>query len=898
MNLRTLLSSLAMLLCLAACAGVIAWWSEDRSLRSRMVERAAVCAASLGSEEVEQLDGNASDSEKPVYKSLASRLRSLRGSDARVRFAYVMRRTKTGDVIYLVDAEPPGSKDFSPPGKLYREAATDKELQLALTTRIPTIGGPSPDEFGVWVSAFAPLLGTNGAATGNVLGLDIAAGDWSWTHWRSALTAGGAVILLLGLPLFGMMMQRQRLENRTALLKAEARHRLLIEQLPAVTFVAEPGPDGRWHFVSPQIEKLCGYTPAQWIADPTLFRTSLHPEDRAAFFAEQMLAAREHRRSRQEFRLLARDGRTIWCSAETEVLTEVGADAGLLQGLLSDITERKQVMTDLAQAKLAAEDANRAKSDFLAMMSHEIRTPMNGVIGMTSVLMETKLTPEQMDYVETVRSSGENLLEIINSILDFSKIEAGRMEIERIPFDLEPVVEGVVELFAPTAAGKSVEIIYCVEPTVPTMVLGDATRVRQILCNLLSNALKFTDAGEIELRVQGRPPRVAGQGTELVFTVRDTGVGIPPERMSRLFQVFSQVDSSTSRRYGGTGLGLAISRRLCEMMGGQMWADSDLGLGSTFSFTIQVGVAREQPPAPPVVPVECAGKRVLLVDDNATNRRVIAFHLSRWGIAYREAKCGQEALRILAGGEAFDFCIMDMQMPEMSGLDTASVLRGKEYQARMPILFLSSIGRSGLRHRVEALGGARMLDKPIKPGVLIGTMREMLGEHVVQPRSDLAPLNAASTPRVSAQPSILLAEDNTVNQLVARQMLRKLGCRADVAGNGTEVLAAFKRRSYDIVLMDVQMPELSGFEVTRRLRAALPDAAQPWIIAITANALKGDREACIESGMDDYVSKPLRLADLELALNTAVDALRTRGRLQTDTTTTPPREEPALAGAA
>jgi len=892
MNLRTLLSSLATLLILAAGAGVLAWWSEDRALRERMVNRVDACAAVLGSGDVSQLAGDATDLDKPIYHLLSGRLRSLRESDSQFRYAYIMRRQPNGKVIYLVDGEPADSKDYSQPGQPYPEASQDEALQTALTTRIAVVGEPMPDEFGVWVSAFAPLLKPNGEATGNVIGLDIAAGDWRWIHWRAALTAGGAVLLVCGAPLFAFLMLRQRFENRNALLKAEARHRLLIEQLPAVTFVAEPGPGGRWHFVSPQIEKLLGYTPGEWKANPDLFANSLHAEDRDAFFAEQARAVADGGRSRQEFRLLTRAGRTIWCSAETDVLTDEGATKGMLQGLLADITERKQVMTDLAQAKHSAEDANRAKSDFLAMMSHEIRTPMNGVIGMTSVLMETKLSAEQLDYVDTIRNSGENLLEIINSILDFSKIEAGRMEIERIPFDLEQVVEGVVELFAPTAAGKGLEIIYCVEPSIPPLVLGDASRVRQILSNLLGNAMKFTSAGEVELSV--RSVGAATDGGELIFSVRDTGVGIPADRMSRLFQVFSQVDSSTSRRFGGTGLGLAISKRLCEMMGGHMWVESEPGKGSTFSFTIQVGAAPGQPMPAPAVPVECQGRRVLIVDDNETNRRVLHFHLERWGLIVREATNGQEALGIIDSSEKFDFCLMDIHMPEMSGLDAATILRSKEAKTRLPILFLTSVGRSGLRHRVESLGGARMLDKPVKPTLLINTMREMLGEQVVRPRSDLAPLKSGAS-RLPAQPSILLAEDNSVNQLVARQMLRKLGCRADVAANGNEVLAAFKQRTYDIVLMDVQMPELSGFEVTARLRASLPDSEQPWIIAITANALKGDRDACLTAGMDDYVSKPLRLADLEGALNHAVESLRNRGRLQSSE---PAHEEHMLAGAA
>jgi PAS domain S-box-containing protein len=875
-----LLWSVAIVLVLAGMAGIFAWRTRDAALRQRMSQHVAACAAMLGGSDTRQLSGAAADLEHPLYQLLADRLRAVRTNDPALRFVYIMRRQADGTIIYLVDGEPSDSKDFSEPGHVYKEAADDEALQDSLRTGHAAVGGPSADEYGTWVSAFAPLAsGPKGVESGgDVLGFDIAAGDWSYKLWYAALSAAGAVIVVLGIPAITLAFLRQRYETRHALHMAETRHRLLIEQLPAVTYVAEPGPGGNWQFVSPQIEQLLGYTPQEWQSNPDLFFECLHPEDREDVFTVRWHSVFDQHRCCQEFRMITRDGRTIWCREESDSLPADDDHAGLLLGVILDITERKQAMIAMAEAKMTAEEASRAKSDFLATMSHEIRTPMNGVIGMTSVLLETKLSPEQLDYVETIRSSGESLLTIINSIQDFSKIEAGRMEIERAPFDVEHVVEATVELFGQSAAGKSVEVVYCVEPGLPPEILGDATRLRQILCNLIGNAVKFTSSGEIELQVMiDTPPGPDGVGA-LLFSVRDTGIGIPADRMSRLFEVFSQVDSSTTRRFGGTGLGLAISKRLCEMMGGRMWVESVPGAGSTFYFTI-----RAEMPLPPTVkapPFARANglRRVLLVDDNPTSRNILQFHLQRWGLHVHEAESGAQALAILRSNQPFDLCVMDVQMQGMSGLDAAAQWRTKAPRSRLPFVFLTSVARSNLRHQLESLGGNRVINKPAKPALLLEAIQDLLGETTMLQPHDLT-LGHVSVPRVPSLPSILLAEDNNVNQMVARHMLQKLGCRTDVAGNGTEVLAAFNRRSYDIILMDVQMPELCGLEATKRLRETLPEPMQPWIIAITANALKGDREMCLAAGMDDYLSKPMKLADLEAALHRAVSALRSRGRL-------------------
>jgi PAS domain S-box-containing protein len=871
--------------CVAAAAGIVTGKNRDREMREDLMRKVSARAALLDAGVIQRMQGNTTDLERPDYPMIAQRLRAMRGTDPDLRFAYFMRRLPDSSVIYLVDSELPDSPDYSEPGHIYKEAEEDEALQRTMQSGHPAVGGPSTDEYGIWVSAFAPMHTDDGLATGDILGIDIDARRWNELLWIAALQTGGVVLFVLGVPLGAMEVLRHRFRARLALSEVETRHQILIEQLPAVTYVAEPGSEGRWLFVSPQIEKLVGFTPEDWRAHPELYRDSVHPEDRESVFREELNAVAEGRTYLQEYRLVTRDGRTIWCRDEARALPAADGQRGRLQGVIFDITERKTAELELERAKASAEEANRAKSEFLAMMSHEIRTPMNGVIGMTGILLETPLTTEQHEYVETIRNSGESLLEIINAILDFSKIESGKMELEAQDFDVAQVVEEVVDLFGRTASAKSVDLLFCVDPAIPARLTGDATRLRQVLSNLISNAIKFTAAGEIEVQVEAGKalPSSLGDGMELCFSVRDSGIGIPEEKMARLFQSFSQVDSSTSRRYGGTGLGLAISKRLAELMGGRMWVESKEGLGATFHFTIHALTPTSPGVRAAVIPPpEIIGRRVLVVDDSATNRRILLFHLHRWGVRTCEAANGSEALKLLMAGEEFDLCLLDMQMPGMTGLDMASVWRHRRTQSTLPFLFLSSIGHTELRRAVEAIGRSRMLFKPNKPAQLLASMRELLHTKV-EDAPQISLVSAPTRAKMDVKPTILLAEDNVVNQAVAKQMLVKLGCRADVVANGAEALTALRQRSYDVVLMDVQMPELNGYEATERLREMMLEDAQPWVIALTANALKGDREKCLAAGMNDYISKPVRLGELEQALERAVKALRSRGRLGNET---------------
>jgi PAS domain S-box-containing protein len=657
----------------------------------------------------------------------------------------------------------------------------------------------------------------------------------------------------------------ERKQAEQELARKEAQFRFIFDSAPVgLAWTIVDHPESR--VVNKAHTNITGVSLEAAQSDPDAYRKVTYREDQAK---QDELTARLTRGEIDvmslEKRYLRPNGDIVWAMLTLRRFPDLHTGQIHEVTTIVDVTEPRRQTDALRVAMKAAEQANIAKSQFLAMMSHEIRTPMNGVIGMTSILLDSPLTPEQREFADTIHSSGDALLAIINDILDFSKIEAGRLDLEKEVFSLGECVEGTFNLVSANAAKKGLDLLHQIAADAPGLVRGDANRLRQILVNLLNNALKFTERGEVVLTLA--TAAVGPGAVELHFAVRDTGIGIPAAAMERLFRSFSQVDASTTRKYGGTGLGLVISQRLAELMGGRMWAESEEGKGSTFHFTIRAEVVSSKPaPCLGGVRTHLAGKRVLIVDDNSTNRRILSTLVQKWNLVPRMADSAAAALQLIDSGETFDVGIVDMQMPGMDGVMFGHEVRKRSRSEKLPLILLSSVGRrNDIPEGLFVIG----LAKPVRDSEIFDAITGIFPGEDDKRKSTRPPEPIAVAPAAVPTRSerILLVEDNVVNQRVALQMLARLGYRADVAANGAEALSAVHRQRYDIVLMDVQMPEMDGLESTKRMMKEFPlRQDRPWIIALTANAMQGDRELCLLSGMDDYISKPLRPNELSAAL--------------------------------
>jgi two-component system sensor histidine kinase/response regulator len=684
---------------------------------------------------------------------------------------------------------------------------------------------------------------------------------WEAAHRRAELEPVNANIEL------------QILERTAALQASEDRFRSLCASSPIGIFQTDHA--GRCLYTNPSWQAITGLTIEQSLGDG--WSHALHPDDAAETLREWGNATASGRDFDREFRLRSPSGDSRWVHARSSTLRNGAGEFVGHVGTTEDITARRQTEEALRAAKEAAEAATHTKSAFLATMSHEIRTPMSGVIGMTELLLDTEMTTEQRQFGKTIQSCGQSLLTLINDILDYSKIEAGKLHMEAVDFDLQTTFEEVLDLVAERAHAKQLELVGIVHHDVPHALRGDPGRLHQILMNLAGNAIKFTASGEVVVRA--RLVEQGDGGTRIRFEVSDTGIGIAPEVTCQLFQPFSQADASTTRKYGGTGLGLAICKQLAELMGGEIGVDSALGKGSTFWFTAFFGRASESALALPAPREDLRGVRVLIVDDNTTNREVLKLQTAAWGMISDVVADGAQALEMLRsrrGTAPYDIAILDMMMPGMDGLELGRTILADAALAPLRVILLTSSAQVGQGEASRRAGFQGYLNKPVRRSQLYDALRTLMAlnpqasgaqdEHLVTTHS----LRARE---VRNRARILVAEDNEVNQTVAVRLLERLGYRVEVAANGREAIDAHAHWKFDAILMDSQMPELDGLEATRRIRRAEEaKGIHTPIIAMTANVMQGDREKCLEAGMDDYVSKPIRREELEAAIHRAIHA--------------------------
>jgi two-component system, sensor histidine kinase and response regulator len=700
----------------------------------------------------------------------------------------------------------------------------------------------------------------------------MAAVSFTWTDWSapklihsveiSELGIAAIVVvtlMVLGLTILTSLVDRRFSAQSLELSLSEQRFRQLVESAQVILWRRSVD-SSLFSFVNKEAEELLGYRPEQWLAHGNFLFDHTHPDDRELTESFCTSAAEGHGSQRFEHRMICANGSIIWLRTSVRLVAGDGK-AKQLVGVMTDITERKR-------AQEAAESASRAKSEFLASMSHEIRTPMNGVIGMTELVLDTDLTFEQRDFLTTARVSAESLLTIINDILDFSKIEAGRLELDPVSFHLQESIEETMRAMAFRAHEKDLELLCDIKSEVPCYVIGDSVRIRQIIINLVGNSIKFTERGQVELEVALEAQE--GDELRLHFIVSDTGIGIPPEKQKLIFEAFSQADSSTTRRFGGTGLGLTISSRLVEAMRGKIWVESEPRKGSNFHFTVCLGIDH-QALAPSTEEMPLAGIPVLVVDDNFTNRRILTEMFWMWQMKPTEAASAQEALthlrRAFERGHPFALVVTDVHMPEMDGFDLAERIKDTPNLADVVILMLTSGEKRGDIQRCRGMGVSAYLMKPVRRAELRAAITKAmrapsLGGNENEQALPVLQVTVRVAPK-SLRSRILLAEDNVVNQRVAARILEKAGHSVLIVSTGSEAIAALQCETIDLVLMDVQMPEMDGFEAARAIREDEAGKKKHIpIIAMTAHAMTGDRDRCLAAGMDGYIAKPIRAHDL------------------------------------
>jgi len=655
-----------------------------------------------------------------------------------------------------------------------------------------------------------------------------------------------------------------------------------VEQTTSAIMITDT--NGVIEYVNPQFVSLTGYTATEAIGQMArLLQSGLTPIE---IYEDLWQTITSGQGWHHELLNKRKDGSLYWTSNTISPIHNRSGDITHFVAIQEDITTRKNVEKELRQAKEEADTANRAKSTFLATMSHEIRTPMNIIMGMTSLLLDTKLTVEQQDFAETIQDSSEGLLTIINDILDFSKVESGRLELENEPLDLQVCLQDTLNLLASKANEKTLKLAYLIDEGTPTTIYGDITRLRQILLNLINNAIKFTEVGEVTVSVGSLLINSATENQSptymLLFSVRDTGIGIPSDRLDKLFQPFSQVDASITRRYGGSGLGLVISQKLCEMMGGTISVESEVGVGTTFYFTMTTqAVLNETKNYLQDFYPQLSGRRVLIVDSNPISLRLLNHHVDTWGMESHQTDNPETAWAWIEAQEPFEVAILEIGLPKINGVTLAQAIRQleeTENRRPLPLILIMSQPEAEIPQPLadQQAEFTIVLNKPIKPSNLFDGLMTIFTGTPTRIQAQVTSRNVGFDRQMGKKfpLSILLVEDNLTNQKLANLMLGRLGYQADIASNGFEAIDALKKQTYDVVFMDIQMPHMDGLEATRQIRQMWPTTVKPpHIIAMTANAMQGDQERCLQAGMDDYISKPIRVEALITALLEAVTIL-------------------------